>query len=153
MSCIKDLFLKSALALLSEFASAFRSIETFDTLLFAELVGAELFVASVASVRLSVDVGLDSIVYSGICTDSEPLQWSTASYDSLCCLCEFCALRQCVPKRFGDGKRLASSPINTYKDNIRLQIKVRFGYFYITDDTWCFIKYQLYNYVWNIKLE
>ena len=74
MSCIKDLFLKSALALLSEFASAFRSIETFDTLLFAELVGTELFVASVASVRLSVDVGLDSIVYAGTCTDSEPLQ-------------------------------------------------------------------------------
>jgi len=57
------------LALLSEFASVIGPIETFDTLLFAELVGAELF--AVASMRLSMDVGLDSIAYSDICLDSE----------------------------------------------------------------------------------
>lgn len=66
MSCTRDLFLKSVLALLSEFASMIGSRETFDTLLLAELVGAELFAASVTSVvKLSTDVGLDSVAYSG----------------------------------------------------------------------------------------
>lgn len=56
--------MKSALALLSELANAIGFIEILDALLFAELVDAELFAASIDSVRLSMDVGLDSIAYS-----------------------------------------------------------------------------------------
>jgi hypothetical protein len=70
MSCTRDFFLNSVLALLSDFTSVTGSIEIFETLLFAELDGAELFAASVGSIKLSTDVGPDSIVYPGTWADS-----------------------------------------------------------------------------------
>lgn len=101
MSCTSDLFLKSVRALLSEFANAVGPVETFDTLLLAELVGGEVFAASIISIRLSVEVGLDSVAYPVVWTDPELSRRSTAaSYGSP--LRYLCILRGGVLKPSGE---------------------------------------------------